>query len=384
MCAPGSAKKGPGVRKVLVCGAAFAATCLSVVAVPAGAGASAPTPPVPTTPGVPSVPSGSGAPSGSATPGTTPPATPSAELTPPALPSSPSAPTSSPSADTGGVVSGHAVMVTPKLPRQATYAYGRDPRQRLDAYWRATAKPSKGAAARKQRPRPGVLLLHGGYWLGGDKGGWKYFARRLTAQGFTVFAANYRLSASARWPAQRNDAETALAFVKKHAKAWNLDPNRIVVLGSSSGGQLATQLGTVGEGARRVRGVVALSPPNNPYLAFQDGAAAAASASRRKLRGAVIRLLGCMPAVTDPLCWKRVDDANSASHASAGDAPMLLMHSTGDFVPVTESTGLASALRLAGVPVTVKRVPGTMHSVRLLNDETVYPEILAWIKARTR
>jgi len=301
-------------------------------------------------------------------------------------------------------------MVTPKLPRQATYAYGRDPRQRIDAYWRAFTKGTSSAqrptakkpaagkpttkkpAARKPaapstaaaKARPGVLLLHGGYWLEGDKAGWKYFARRLTAQGFTVFAANYRLATTAQWPAQRNDAETALAFVKKHAKAWNLDPKRIVVIGSSSGGQLATQLGTVGVGGQEVRGVVALSPPNTPYLAFQDGGLADASAGRRKLRGAVVRLLGCTPSVTSPLCWKRVDDANSASHASPGDAPMLLMHSEGDFVPVTESTGLATALRAVGVPVTVKTVPGTMHSVKLLNDETVYPEILAWIKARTR
>ncbi|MBO2446940.1 alpha/beta hydrolase [Actinomadura barringtoniae] len=305
-------------------------------------------------------------------------------------------------------------MVTPKLPRQATYAYGRDPRQRIDAYWRAFSrstsgaqkpaakkptgqKPSTGPTAKKPsatkpttpgaaaaKPRPGVLLLHGGYWMQGDKAGWKYFARRLTAQGFTVFAANYRLATTAQWPAQRTDAETALAFIRKHAKVWNLDPARIVVFGSSSGGQLATQLGTVGEGGRTVRGVVALSPPNTPYLAFQDGGVDTASASRRKLRGAVIRLLGCTPSVTAPLCWKRVDDANSASHASPGDAPMLLMHSEGDFVPVTESTGLASALRAVGVPVTVKTVPGTEHSVRLLNDESVYPEILAWIKDRTR
>ncbi|NED56433.1 hypothetical protein G3I24_36810, partial [Micromonospora aurantiaca] len=55
-------------------------------------------------------------------------------------------------------------------------------------------------------------------------------------------------------------------------------------------------------------------------------------------------------------CWPRLDDASTVTHVSPGDAPMLLMHATGDFVPVTQSTGLAAALRASGVQTTVKTV----------------------------
>lgn len=424
MCAPGPAKKGFGVRKVLLCGAAFAATCISAVAVPTGALATT-TEPTPTPTGTvtvepsPTVPSADPRPTGPTGAPSSPTPSPGDSGTPDAAPT----PTP-PSAGSGSVVSAQGVMVTPRPPRQATYAYGPGPRQRIDAYWRPVTAPKKqrapktGAEQRDRdggpsatpsttpsatpstapgdrrrdapapKARPAVLMLHGGYWLRGDKSSWKYFARRLTNQGFVVFAANYRLAETAEWPAQRNDAGNALAFVKKNAKRWNVDPERVVVLGSSAGGMLATQLGAYGEGGERVRGVIALSPVNTPYLAYQDGARPTASPAQRRLRGAVTELIRCAAGSTgrtaDPSCWRRIEDADSASHASADDAPMLLMHSVGDFVPPAQSTALASALRAVNVPVTVRTIPGDAHGSSLLNDPNVYPTILSWLKARTR
>ncbi|MBW8481555.1 alpha/beta hydrolase [Actinomadura sp. PM05-2] len=287
-------------------------------------------------------------------------------------------------------------MVTPKPPSARTYAYGKSARQRIDVYWRRqpgakkAAKPAKGAKTAKTakvakpKARPAVLVLHGGYWLAGDKSEWRYFARRLTGQGYAVFAADYRLATTARWPAQRNDALAAIAFIRKNAARWNVDPGRLVVLGSSAGGQLATQLGTYGRGTDLVRGVVALSPVNTPYLAYQQGEQSTASAPQQKLRRAVGELTGCVPDAFDAACWARLEDANSGTHVSAGDAPMLLMHSAGDFVPVTHSTGLASALRAAGVAATVRTVAGSGHGGALLNDPGAYARILAFLKARTR
>ncbi|MDL4815721.1 alpha/beta hydrolase [Actinomadura opuntiae] len=382
------------MRKVLVSGAAFAATCVSAVAVPMAAQATTPGPsPTPSvsaptgTPGTDAPTTGS---PGSGSPGSQTPGTGSPSGTP-----STGAADGEPQAGgvtTDGVVRAKAVMVTPRLPRSATYAYGPSASQRVDAYWRPSAagNAKTGRTARAQgATRPGVLIVHGGYWLSGSKDSWKYFARKLSDAGYVVLAANYRLAPKAQWPAQRNDALAALTFMKKHAATWNLDPDRIVVLGSSSGGQLATQIGTHGTGTDLVRGVVALSPPNNPFLAYKDGAAADASARQRKLRRAVVGLVHCAPGSVDATpaaagCWKRVEDADSTTHASAGDAPMLLMHATGDFVPVTQSQGLASALRAAGVQVRVQTVRGDLHASDMLNVPGVTPEILRWIKAHTK
>jgi acetyl esterase/lipase len=317
------------VRKVLVFGTALAAASLSTVAVPAEAL---------TRPG----PAGSGAPGRVTT-----------------------------QAGPGGTgVTARAVMVTPPPPDTATYSYDEGSRQRLDAYWRTGG----GGAA-----RPGVLILHGGYWMAGDKQTWKYTARKLTTRGYVVFSANYRLAPNSRWPSQRSDAEAALEYIRRNAHQWNLDPSRIVVLGSSAGGHLATQLGTYGEGAQGVRGVVALSPVVSPYQAYQDGGVAGADPARVKLRRAVRMLLGCMPGEGDPECRDRLEDASSISHAGSGDAPMLLLHSSKEFVPVPHSNGLAEALRAAGVPVTVRTVPGVAHGGELLNDERTRESVFAWI-----
>ncbi|MEU8801420.1 alpha/beta hydrolase [Spirillospora sp. NPDC048819] len=359
------------MRKVLVCGAAFAATCVSAVAIPGGAQATTPSP----SSSVPST-----APTGE--PGT---ATPSGAPTAPGSQSPSTSSTTHPregeaSADgePDGTVSAQAVMVTPELPKFRTYAYGKAALQKVDAYWRETAP---GATS-----RPAVLFLHGGSWKVGDKGGgWGYFARRLADDGFVVMSANYRLTPKAQWPAQRDDALAVVTFIKRHARTWNVDPQRIAVVGSSAGGHLATQLGTFGTGAARVRGVVALSPPNNPYLAYRDGGKPTATPSRRNLRQAVVDLVRCVP--DDPAateCLTRLEDANSSTHVSAGDAPMLLIHGSEEFVPVTHSTALASSLRAAGVPVTLKTVEGDMHAGELLDDAGTYPMIVNWLKNRLK
>jgi dipeptidyl aminopeptidase/acylaminoacyl peptidase len=127
-----------------------------------------------------------------------------------------------------------------------------------------------------------------------------------------------------------------------------------------------------------------LSPANNPYLAYQDGLKVDATAGQRKLRSSVTKLFRCVPSEADPACWQLVEDANAATHAGVGDAPMLLLHAAEErLVPAAHSTALATTLRDAGVPATVKLIPGDGHAGELLNDPSVYPALLKWLKART-
>jgi acetyl esterase/lipase len=254
--------------------------------------------------------------------------------------------------------------------RRATFAYGGDAAQRFDVYW------TRGGNGR----RPGVLLFHGGYWWAGDKTDWRGTVRRLAAHGYVVFSANYRLSRQARWPAQSQDAAAALAYIQRHAGLFQLDPDRIVLLGSSAGGQLATVLGASGAG--RVRGVVALSPVNWPYLAYLDGSRRDATAPQRKLRRAVVQLVGCRPA--GPAAAGCVEQMTQATpHITGSAVPMLFVHSRGDFVPLPQSALLGDVLTAAGVNATVKQVAGSAHGGGLLRGH-VYSMVLDWMDAVTR
>jgi acetyl esterase/lipase len=276
--------------------------------------------------------------------------------------------------DAADAVAPSAPVAVARAVQQHTYAYGTDTRQRLDAYW---GTPKTGR-------QPGVLLLHGGYWLSGDKGSWKTFAKKLSARGYAVFAANYRLSGQRHWPAQRDDSVAALAYVKRYAARYHLDPNRVVVIGASAGGQLAAMLGTYGAGRKRVRGVVALSPVNSPYLAYLDGGGADAGASKRKLRAAVVQLIGCTPRLQSDACWDRVQDVTPIDHVDKGDAPMLLMHSVGDFVPYGQSTALRDILAAVKIRVTLTEVKGSAHGAALLNNARVEKTVIDWVHAVTR
>ena len=87
--------------------------------------------------------------------------------------------------------------------------------------------------------RPGVFLIHGGWWSAGDKKQMTEIARSYADLGYTVFNINYRLSSEAAWPAQRTDAMASIALARKHAERWSFDPNKYVVVGFSAGGHIA-------------------------------------------------------------------------------------------------------------------------------------------------
>lgn len=91
--------------------------------------------------------------------------------------------------------------------------------------------------------RPGVLLVHGGGWVGGDKAAYVNIGKALAAHGYDAFSVNYRLAPRFHYPAQLDDVQRAVRFIRAHAADYNLDPARIGALGDSAGGYLVAFLG---------------------------------------------------------------------------------------------------------------------------------------------
>lgn len=66
------------------------------------------------------------------------------------------------------------------------------------------------------------------------------YARWLKDWGISAFVLKYRLGPDGyHHPAQMLDAQRAIRYVRAHASDWDLDPNRIGIIGSSAGGHLA-------------------------------------------------------------------------------------------------------------------------------------------------
>ncbi|MBP9103961.1 MAG: alpha/beta hydrolase [Chitinophagaceae bacterium] len=85
---------------------------------------------------------------------------------------------------------------------------------------------------------PVVINIHGGGWNHGVKEsqtGYSTFFKK----GFAVANIEYRLTGQATAPAAIEDTRCALIYLIKNAKALNIDVNKIVIMGGSSGGHLA-------------------------------------------------------------------------------------------------------------------------------------------------
>ena len=91
---------------------------------------------------------------------------------------------------------------------------------------------------------PAVILIHDGGWKSGDKSMLRPFAEQISKKGYQCFAIEYRLSDEAKYPAGIQDVLQAIEFIKKNAKKFNVNVDKIAILGRSSGGQMASLIGT--------------------------------------------------------------------------------------------------------------------------------------------
>jgi acetyl esterase/lipase len=142
-------------------------------------------------------------------------------------------------ADTALVGVADAVVVDSgkvKRTRNLTYRRVAGREIRLDVF--EPALPPKSGER-----RPAILQIHGGAWMIGDKREQGLpLLKYLAARGWVGFNANYRLSPGATWPDHLTDLKHAVAFIRRHADDYGVDPDFIAVTGGSAGGHLTTMM----------------------------------------------------------------------------------------------------------------------------------------------
>lgn len=95
----------------------------------------------------------------------------------------------------------------------------------------------------KNKKLPCILIIHGGGWRSGHKEMEWPIASRLAAKGFITSTVEYRLSTEALYPTAVLDVKRAIKFLKLNSEKYNIDTNKIVLMGQSAGGQLAALVG---------------------------------------------------------------------------------------------------------------------------------------------
>jgi len=95
--------------------------------------------------------------------------------------------------------------------------------------------------------RPAVVLFFGGGWKGGTPAQFAPHAAYLASRGMVAVVAEYRVASThGTTPIECvKDAVSAMRYVRKHAAAMGIDPQRIAAGGGSAGGHLAAATATV-------------------------------------------------------------------------------------------------------------------------------------------
>ena len=109
-------------------------------------------------------------------------------------------------------------------PTYANVSYGPHEAMVLD-FWQA----------RGDGPRPLLVYIHGGGWVGGDKARTGKQVQRYLDKGISFAAINYRLTGEAPLPAPVHDAARAIGFLRSRSPEWQIDGEHIALTGGSAG-----------------------------------------------------------------------------------------------------------------------------------------------------
>jgi len=227
-------------------------------------------------------------------------------------------------------------------------------------------------------PFPAVILVHGGGWEEGEKAG-IFVAPLLPVldrSGLAWFTIDYRLTPKYTYPAPMEDVQDAIRWVKKHAKEYRVDPNRIVLMGESAGGHLVALVAARPTADTSVAAVVPFYTPTD-----LNGVIDEIPDAQRLMH----QLFGVQN--FDENARKRLKEASPITYVRRGLPPFLMICGTEDKILYKQSTKMCEQLKAAGTACDFYTVDGGIHGV--MNWEKVpaqqgYKEyLIAWLRKTT-
>ena len=208
---------------------------------------------------------------------------------------------------------------------------------------------------REYRKRPAILVAPGGAYAVHATKESEPVAIQFMQMGYQVFVLKYSVGSdrsrpekgiikSAVYPLQAVEMLEALHIVKEHADEWNIDKNRIFLMGFSAGGHLASTVSThfdSGKSGTTDRLEQYSSRPDFQIL-FYPVISMTAGLTHSGSREA---LLGKNPSA------EAIAQYSNEQHVTAKTPPALLFHSDDDtVVPSMNSVVFYQALKKNKVP----------------------------------
>ncbi|SIO61807.1 Acetyl esterase/lipase [Singulisphaera sp. GP187] len=204
-----------------------------------------------------------------------------------------------------------------------------------------------------------VVCPGGGYgFLATDHEG-KDVAEWARSLGLTAFVLKYRLAPRYHHPRMLEDAQRAIRTVRARASEWELDPNRVAIIGFSAGGHLASTAATHFDGGKANATDPIERQSSRPDLAILVYPVIAMGTPYGHT-GSLKNLLGDSPSKA------LVESLSNETQVTKDTPPTFLAHTNEDNGVVPENSLLfALALRKAKVPVELHLFEKGQHGLGL-------------------
>ncbi|MCR9293236.1 MAG: alpha/beta hydrolase [bacterium] len=198
-------------------------------------------------------------------------------------------------------------------------------------------------------------------------GVFKQQAEELLGRGYTLFYVVHGTQPKFTIREILEQISEAVRFIRSHAKEYNLDPQRIGIMGGSAGGHLSLMQGTKGEDADgqresdRVQAVVAYFPPTD-FVNYGEDGVFFDKVVREVLGGKnpFLQAMDYWELDSENVRWTQVQDESRVQehyrfiapfyHVSPDDAPTLILHGDADrLVPLQQAQRIVEKLNESGV-----------------------------------
>jgi acetyl esterase/lipase len=233
---------------------------------------------------------------------------------------------------------------------------------------------------------PLIVYVPGSAWH--RQNVWRGLSKALAAvaKGFAFAIVEYRPSDIAPFPAQIEDAKSAIRFLRAHADEYGIDKTKVALWGDSSGGHTSTFVGITGNnelaGEQNPGESCAVScvidwfgPTDIAMMNYYPTAM-----DHRREDSPEGFLIGRKNVLANPELAQKANPLNYIS-ADKATPPFLMMHGGSDnLVPFNQSVRLYEKLREFGKDVTFYKLKGGGHGMGGFNSPEALEVLFAFVK----
>lgn len=232
----------------------------------------------------------------------------------------------------------------------------------------------------KTKKYPCVVWICGGAWIRLDRSAHLAYLTELARSGFVVASVEYRTTNEGPFPIQLTDVKAGIRYLKALSERYNIDPDRVGVMGESAGGYLAAMaalaedlsfdVGAFTEYSSKVQAACPWYPPSD-VTSFPHPSEEEAAASMESL------LLGKNVVRYQEEALKICP----VSFVTKEAPPFLIIHGDNDHtVPFSQGEILHDKLESAGADVKLLVLEGADHADMPFFQKELWQRIIAFFK----